>query len=60
MKKKIVLITGAAGMVGSNLIRRYIKKKNLVIVAIDNLVLGNIDYLDTYIKKKNFFFLKKI
>ena len=27
MKKKIVLITGAAGMVGSNLIRRYIKKK---------------------------------
>ena len=56
MKKKIVLITGAAGMVGSNLIRRYIKKKNLVIVAIDNLVLGNIDYLDAYIKKKNFFF----
>ena len=37
MKKKIVLITGAAGMVGSNLIRRYIKK-NLIIVAIDNLV----------------------
>ena len=49
MKKKIVLITGAAGMVGSNLIRRYIKKKNLVIVAIDNLVLGNIDNLDAYI-----------
>ena len=60
MKKKIVLITGAAGMVGSNLIRRYIKKKNLVIVAIDNLVLGNIDNLDAYIKKKIFFFLKKI
>ena len=60
MKKKIVLITGAAGMVGSNLIRRYIKKKNLVIVAIDNLVLGKIDYLDAYIKKKIFFFLKKI
>ena len=59
MKKKIVLITGAAGMVGSNLIRRYIKKKNLVIVAIDNLVLGNIDNLDAYIKKKNFFFFKK-
>ena len=60
MKKKIILITGAAGMIGSNLIKRYIKKKNLVIVAIDNLVLGNIDNLDAYIKKKIFFFLKKI
>ena len=60
MKKKIILITGAAGMIGSNLIKRYIKKKNLVIVAIDNLVLGNIDYLDAYKKKKIFFFLKRI
>ncbi len=58
-KKKIVLISGAAGMVGSNLIKRFIKKKNIIILAFDNLTLGKIDYLNKFIKKKNFFFFKK-
>lgn len=58
-KKKIVLISGAAGMVGSNLIKRFIKKKNIIILALDNLTLGKIDYLNQFIKKKNFFFFKK-
>ena len=56
--KKIIFITGAAGMVGSNLIRQYINKKN-IIISIDNLVLGKEIFLKLYKKKKNFFFYKK-
>ena len=56
--REIILITGAAGMVGSNLIKR-IKFKNKVVIAIDNLTLGKKKFLLPYIKKKNFFFLKK-
>ena len=51
--KEIILITGAAGMVGSNLIKR-IKFKNKVVIAIDNLTLGKKIFV-TYIKKKIFF-----
>jgi len=35
--KKIILITGAAGMVGSNLVKKYINKK-VLIIGIDNLI----------------------
>ena len=56
--KEIILITGAAGMVGSNLIKR-IKFKNKVVIAIDNLTLGKKKFLLPYIKKKFFFFFKK-
>ncbi len=56
--KKVILITGAAGMVGSNLIKT-INQKNKIIIAIDNLILGKKKYLKTYFKKKSFYFLKK-
>ena len=43
--KKIILITGAAGMVGSNLIRKYINQ-DVQIVGIDSLKLGKLKYLN--------------
>lgn len=56
--KKIILITGAAGMVGSNLLKK-IDFKNKIIICIDNLILGKKKNLIPYLNKKNFFFFKK-
>jgi len=39
-----ILVTGGAGMIGSNLVKRLISKGNKVFV-IDNLWRGNLDYL---------------
>jgi UDP-glucose 4-epimerase len=55
--KKIILITGAAGMVGSNLIRKYINQ-DVQIVGIDSLKLGKLKYIKSFQKKKNFLFFK--
>lgn len=54
--KKIIFITGVAGMIGSNLLKTYIKK-DLIIIGIDNLILGKKKFLSPFIKKKNFFFI---
>ena len=48
--KKIILITGGCGFIGSNL-SEYLHKKNYEIIVIDDLSIGNI---------KNLFSLKKI
>ena len=40
MKKKIIVVTGGAGFVGSNLIRFLIKKTNYKIFSIDNYSSG--------------------
>lgn len=56
--KEVILITGAAGMVGSNLIKK-INFKNKIIIAIDSLILGKKKFLLPSFKKKNFFFLKQ-
>ncbi len=56
--KKIIFITGVAGMVGSNLVEKYINKNNLII-GIDSLILGKKSFLKSFLKKKNFFFFKK-
>ena len=37
--KEVIIITGIAGMVGSNLLEKYIKQKK-IIIGIDNLALG--------------------
>lgn len=52
--KKIILITGAAGMVGSNLINRYINQE-VQIIAIDSLKLGKTEHIKSFKKKKKFF-----
>ena len=56
--KKIILITGIAGMVGSNLLEKIINSKNLII-GIDNFALGDKKFLKKFNNKKNFFFFKK-
>ncbi len=56
--KRIALVTGGAGFIGSHLTELLIKKKFRVIV-IDNLSNGNLKNLKNLIKEKNFIFLKK-
>ena len=40
MKKKIILVTGVAGMIGSELLTRYIYNKKNIIIGLDNFTLG--------------------
>ena len=54
MQKKI-LITGAAGFIGSHLCDFFIKKK-FKVVGIDNLLTGNINNIDQLLGNKNFLF----
>ncbi len=56
--KKIALVTGGAGFIGSHLVELLIKKKFKVIV-IDNLSNGNLKNIKNLIKEKNLIFLKK-
>ena len=41
MKKKYLVVTGGAGFVGSNLIKRLLKKTNFTIISIDNYSSGS-------------------
>ena len=40
MKKNIIVITGGAGFVGSNLIKYFLKKTKFNIISIDNYSSG--------------------
>ena len=53
--KKIIFITGVAGMVGTNLLHK-ISDTNKLIIGIDNFVLGKKKFLNPFKNKKNFFF----
>ena len=41
MKKNIIVITGGAGFVGSNLIRYFLKKTNYKVLSVDNYSSGS-------------------
>ena len=56
--RDLVIITGVAGMVGSNLLEKIIKKRNQIIVGIDNYKLGKKRHIKKYLRYKNFFFFK--
>ena len=58
MVKKICLVTGAAGFIGSHMVDFLLKKKYHVI-GIDNLSNGSIKNLSVANKNKKFKFLKK-
>ena len=53
--KKIIVVTGGAGFVGSNLIRYLIKKTKLNIISIDNYSSGN---KKNHIKNKRIKYIK--
>ena len=58
MKKKIALVTGGAGFIGSHLVDLLINK-NYKIIVVDNLSGGNIKNNKNHINHKNFKFIKK-
>lgn len=47
LNNKIILVTGAAGFIGSNLCKRLLNETNAIVVGIDNMN----DYYDVNIKK---------
>ncbi|MCA9408219.1 MAG: SDR family oxidoreductase [Candidatus Omnitrophica bacterium] len=55
-RKKVVVITGGAGFLGSHLCDRFIKD-GFTVLCIDNLITGNIKNIEHLIKNKNFEFL---
>ena len=57
INKKIILITGIAGMIGSILLEQLIKK-NYIIIGIDNFRLGKLSNINKFLKNKNFYFFK--
>ena len=55
--KKISIITGVAGTIGSNLAKTLLDKKH-IIYGIDNFSLGKIENLKKILKDKNFKLIK--
>ena len=53
-----ILITGGAGFIGSNLVRRYTNQENEIVI-IDNLCTGKMSNIEDIVKQKNVKFLKK-
>ena len=51
-KNKIILITGVAGMLGSELIEKVLKKN--IVIGLDNFELGKKKFIKQYFKKKKF------
>jgi UDP-glucose 4-epimerase len=56
-KKKVALVTGAAGFIGSNFVDFLLKKKYKVF-GLDNFSTGKKNFLNTALKNKNFKFYK--
>ena len=56
-KKKVVLITGGAGFVGSHLCDEFIRR-DCKVICMDNLITGNKDNVAHLLHDKNFEFVK--
>lgn len=56
-KKEVILLTGCAGFIGSNLLRYFLKKK-IKVLGIDNFKLGSFKNITKLKENKNFFFKK--
>ena len=56
--KKVIFITGIAGMIGSNLLKKYIEK-DVIVIGVDNFALGKKAFLLPFLKRNNFFFFKQ-
>ena len=53
---KNILITGVAGMIGSTLLAKLIKRKDLYIIGLDNFRLGKKKYIKPFYRLNNFEF----
>jgi len=58
IKKKLYIIIGVAGMVGSTLLPQILSIKNSIVEGINNVKLGKIKFIKNFTNKKNFTFLK--
>ena len=56
-KKEVILLTGCAGFIGSNLLRYFLKNK-IRVLGIDNFKLGSFKNIAKLKENKNFFFKK--
>ena len=56
--KKIAIVTGGAGFIGSHMVD-FLIKKNFKVIVIDDLSGGNIKNIKQHLKRKNFLLLKK-
>jgi dTDP-glucose 4,6-dehydratase len=57
MPKKIIVITGGAGFIGSHLCDRLIAEK-FQVICIDNLITGKLENVKHLLKDRNFKFIK--
>ncbi|UCD55368.1 MAG: SDR family oxidoreductase [Candidatus Omnitrophota bacterium] len=57
MKKKLILITGGAGFIGSHL-SSFLIKKGYFVICMDNLITGSKNNIKHLLKHKNFRFVK--
>jgi len=57
MAKKVILITGGAGFIGSHLCERLLKE-GFKVICMDNLITGNLENIKPLLKDKNFLFIK--
>ncbi len=55
MRKKIVLITGGAGFIGSHLCGKLLNN-NYIVICLDNFITGDLKNIRPFIRNKNFRF----
>lgn len=58
VKDKIVLVTGGAGFIGSNLAERLVKAGARTVYVLDNFVAGNYENIRSLMQSKNFKLIK--
>jgi len=57
MAKKIALITGGAGFIGSHLCERLVAE-GFKVICLDNLITGNLKNISSLLKSRNFCFIQ--